>query len=817
DLSVTLGGSGGANHGGGDVDLTMEGSALTQGEGAPALLLQSIGGGGGAARLGGNARTAATVGGSDGAQGDGGTVKLDLAGDVRTTGARAHGILAQSIGGGGGAVLTDGDVEQVVLSDANGGTGGAIALDIEGGVVVDGNDTFGIVAQSLGGGGGFVDGDLQGTAGGTGAGGTIALSVSGEVSATGENGTAIFAQSTGEGAAGGDITVSVNAAISGGAGTGRAIKLDGGALNRVRLGDTALVTSLSGMAIEGSSGADVVTSTGELFGNVALGAGANRYENEAGGMLRTDTALDLGSDGVLRNAGVMVIGGERIEAPAPATFAARAAVAGPRFAENVAQTTELNGSFEAEDTSVLHLDAAFRVDGESGDGGDLLSATGSAVLDGEVQATLLSLERAQPLAFITGVAGVTDAGTEIADTAAIDFSIGTGVDASGVAALTLIATPDFSLEGMTTNQSRLGDHLNAVLGGEGSAELGDLMAFIGNQTSEAAVIDILDRLSPEGYAVNALATLNAGRAFSQTVLDCAARETGAQTVGDGNCIWLEAEGSFLDQSADGFDPVSVETLRIAMGAEFRIDPDLSLGIAGGWEDLSLTSGDRFRSSGERVHLGVGLAQETGALSLGATLSGSYGSYESIRVVGIDGNIAPGRPFTAGTGEADHHLGQMTLRGTARYEFAASSLPVYAAPQLDLDTTYLVSFDGQERGLGATGVRLEETQQLLASATPSLELGVRTEALGLGIGGFVRAGVAVFSDDEVSQDAALIGSPGSAGDFRSSAALDQVTGLLDVGLTVEAPGQGVGLRLGYGGSFGEASEAHSLSAGFQVKF
>src|SRR5699024_12239904 len=79
------------------------------GLGAIGLLAQSVGGGGGLAGQG-NATAGAlvsrslemAVGGSGGIGGDGGDVEIAAGLDVVTEGDRAYGVVAQSVGGGGG-------------------------------------------------------------------------------------------------------------------------------------------------------------------------------------------------------------------------------------------------------------------------------------------------------------------------------------------------------------------------------------------------------------------------------------------------------------------------------------------------------------------------------------------------------------------------------------------------------------------------------------------------------------------------------------------------------------------------------------------
>ena len=79
----------------------VTGSITTSGAGSIAIVAQSIGGGGG---LGGTGAVGEDgeigVGGRGGAAGNGGMVTVTQTGDIATSGVAAHGVLAQSIGGG---------------------------------------------------------------------------------------------------------------------------------------------------------------------------------------------------------------------------------------------------------------------------------------------------------------------------------------------------------------------------------------------------------------------------------------------------------------------------------------------------------------------------------------------------------------------------------------------------------------------------------------------------------------------------------------------------------------------------------------------
>ena len=193
------------------MNLTITGGVTTIGVNSAGLLVQSIGGGGGAASLIGYNSVQATLGGSNGSQGNGGTITLTNTGLVSTSGATADGVVLQSIGGGGGAIFTGLNSSQVSVAtnSANSGNGGDINYTQNGNVVASGSNAIGVLAQSIGGGGGVVDNVFMGSAGGSGTSGNVNLTLNGSVTASGANGIGVLAQSS---AAAGEGTISVGLA-----------------------------------------------------------------------------------------------------------------------------------------------------------------------------------------------------------------------------------------------------------------------------------------------------------------------------------------------------------------------------------------------------------------------------------------------------------------------------------------------------------------------------------------------------------------------------------------------------------------------------
>ena len=210
-LGTGTGGTGGAGGGYGSVapiTVTNTGSVTTLGDGAHALLVHSIAGGGG---TGGEGSGFSANPGAGGSASDGGSVTVTHGGSVSTSGDTADGVLAQSIGGGGG---TGGVGQGIFYSDggsgAAGGNGGVITVTVTGSVATSGTLSAGVNTQSIGGGGGnggnvtnasaFVTVAVGGSAGAGGSGGTAGLTLNGAtVTTTGSGAMGAILQSVGGG------------------------------------------------------------------------------------------------------------------------------------------------------------------------------------------------------------------------------------------------------------------------------------------------------------------------------------------------------------------------------------------------------------------------------------------------------------------------------------------------------------------------------------------------------------------------------------------------------------------------------------------
>ncbi len=204
DFSVNLGGSGGDGGNGGNLVVDNRGQLLTSGAGSQGVLALSIGGGGGSVSSRGPVN--AVLGSSSGGGGNGGSIEIKNSATavIRTRGDFAMGVIALSIGGGGGFIGDTSSDVNVGSTGGNGGNGGDILIRNSGSIETSGTLAIPVVALSIGGGGGLMasaSGEIRlGADGASGDGGDVELNNNnGVINSTGAFSPAFLLQSLGGG------------------------------------------------------------------------------------------------------------------------------------------------------------------------------------------------------------------------------------------------------------------------------------------------------------------------------------------------------------------------------------------------------------------------------------------------------------------------------------------------------------------------------------------------------------------------------------------------------------------------------------------
>jgi Autotransporter beta-domain len=600
---------------------------------------------------------------------------------------------------------------------------------------------------------------------GTGTSGAVTVGTSGDISSAS---TGIVARSLGS-AGQGDIHVTLfEGRVSG---TTAGVEIDGGATNILTIGSQAAIAS-EGAAILGGDGDETVGNSGLVDGDVSLGAGANIFFNFLGGTFNTGTIIDIGAGGFLHNEGLMSLGGEN---GAPVT-------------------TTLTGDFSQGLEGTLAVDAA-------GVTADRIDVSGTAELDGFVRATVRGMNSlAQQFTIMSAAGGITDLGIEVVDSAIFDFELLFPNANDMILSVTADLTPTDAV--LTPNQHATAEHLEDALAA-GGGDLGDVFGYLGSLEGVAGYAAGLDRLHPEPYLAQTRSLLFSNLGFADGLMSCDA--SASRFLSEGDCAWLRVGGRHLDSDRTAQNiGVDEDSWSASAGAQKEIAPDRFVSLAAGYENSDLDVDDRAIADGHIFHAGVSYKLVHGNWQVTGALSGGYAQFDTTRL-----DVMPG---INADGEARYGFASTRLR--AAYLFERESLHI--KPLVDADAIAIQRNSLHETGAGGASLDIASDTDVLLSLAPAVEIGgefAPTES-GL-IRPFLRAGVRLFSDDDLNLSAAFIGSPDVA-DFTATTPIDRLMGQVSAGVDFVS-GDRFDARASYDGMVGERAVQHVGSLKLRMKF
>jgi len=805
DLSVG-GGSGSSGDGG---TVTLNGDTVqitTSGWASYGILAQSIGGGGGLAWQPADFPTStATVGGNN-SSGNGGAVSITLGSgsSIQTSGFAAHGIVAQSIGGGGGIggyPTTNPTTHYLGLpsrSSNSSTTGGEVSVNVDGTITTTGNAAHGIFVQSIGGGGGFrgysnsVD---MGSTGGSGAGGKISVTQAGSVSVSGTNSVGILAQQDGGSVSNQPVSVIINGSVTGGTGDqgyGVWMITNTNGSSELTINSGGSISAASGTAIRtdhinGNSTAIITnggTITGSTTANIASASAPPVFlRNTATGRIFSGSRLQAN----VRNEGRIFVG---------------RGVPGARFGR-----TEITGDFTQTSGGAL----IFRTDFERGQS-DSLAVRGNAVLDGEVEPQPVPGSRILPnrrLTLLTvdgSISGDLRLSSRIPGIFEYDLSrsgnsfgiAAVGIDLEGIAS------------GLTANQKAVARNLESVwLNGSGSLDVFGTFDAIA-RGNPGAVRNFFDELTPGatlGFAVRGPAE---GQYFSDTVLNGPIFEGDTTKLAENPSAWLRAHGRTTSQrfGDDGFSNFRLDSMMYQTGGQKEIGEDLYIGGSIAYRNDSLSSKNNVSSGdGDTALAAVTLKHEIGPWLLAGAVSGSLGWYDTTRRITFPGQegVAEGSPRV--------QTGALALRAA----YTKAYKRIYLRPLLTLTGVHTNASGYTESGAGGFDLKVDQADQTTLFATPAIEIGARSDFSNEWIlRSFARVGLDLASSDSWDQEARFVGAPDAATDFTTSLPLDEVSGMVTAGIDLQFS-ETTSAHIRYEGKFSENVSTNGGSIGLKLTF
>jgi hypothetical protein len=860
--SVIVGGTGGASGDGGDVDVTNEGSIGTTGLASTAIFAQSIGGGGGEAQnftkgtgAGGSADTGLrgkfAIGGGGGASGDGGDVDVINSGQLITEGDDAHGIFAQSVGGGGGVAgnvdrgLKDGFGPIPPLNvglglafgqdGGSGGDGGAITVTNTNSILTRGVGSFGIFAQSIGGGGGLAGGlgnenipileqqNFAGSVGGDGDSGAITITQHGDVVVLGDASDGIFAQSDASNGNSGAVTIEVagnidaggahsngirahsqgdlssgaigvtitSGSVRGGTESGAAVVfIDGSANTLTNRGDIGRLNELDRTAVLGSTGTESIENLGGIYGNLALGGGVNTFNNREGATVVSGATADLGADGSALNEGVWSVGrGGQV------------------------LTTALNGSFTQADGGQLLLDVDHLARTT-----DRIDVSGTADLSGSIALNQIDISAIRPGAsarvLVSADGGLSADDIELAVAPSVITRYALQTISENELALTL--TTSFVPQGVGSqrllpNEKRIGEYINTVQLAGSSTDLVPTIAGLVNTTSVNALGSKYQSMNPENYSALPAAAAQAGLLFGESLLSCKVRDGDARFTAEGECGWVSAFGSSGEQSAtSSSNGYRREVRTISFGSQWSVSDHWHLGLAAAIErdqiDSQTLGNLRMQAAeGQTVHLGMVLKANYGGTTFAASGSVARGDYDAHRnaFLSLHGS------------QSEQEVYQSALQFRVSHGMEMGYW--YLRPMLDMGISHVRLSAFSEHGAGANNLLVRNSEETLVNVRPGFEMGFET-ALGKALGRwYARVGVNRFIDGGTFEIQAMLqGAPDDAGYVSVNHTIDRTVREAAAGLDLML-NDTTTLRVGYSGQDSSSGSTHGATLKFSRQF
>jgi hypothetical protein len=693
--TATLGGgNSSANNTGGAIDYTQSGSLTTTGVAGIGVLLQSVGGGGGV--VFGNAR----LGGGAGNTANGGAIRATITGSITTSGDFGIGVMAQSVGGGGGLIVSPGSTA-TPASQSGSGSGAAVTVTATGATIrTTGKVAHGIVAQSVGGGGGLAVTNAVNAVSGGGSGSK------GSVTINATNGTDVVVSGAGASAVkafGSVVNVDASSRLLGGSEGGAAVSFVGDSEHIVNnFGLIGSTLGAAGFAVIADEGATSVSNAGLLQGSIDLAPlAANRVNNLSGGLIEAGSILNLGAAGLLVNAGVLQPGGGVIGG-----------------------VTTITGGLEQTSEGLLQFLA------QPGGGAARLIIGGKATLSGKLGLQFVSPGTVKEGRFehrdlIVLNGEFVDGGLSANRTAIVDSRLVVDGDKIG-----LDTTIDFSPTGLSGHGARLGSVLGLAQERDGSL----LQQAVVVRLLGAPDVESLERAYSDLAANPVSSVLQAGLQAAQAGMasfaEQADRWRNGETRPDNETsqAWITPRASSGNFGASS-GSLSAHNFAVSAGMDVQISPDLLVGFGalGGQNELSVQSSSMTanQDAGGAGLYGMarfGQAYLSAAAYVGvdrSKLARSYGRVGSGAST-LDGTVAGARAefgYTFAAGEvrltpfiAFEPAGRWQDGASESVEFAGAreagltyesqfshSLPVIAGMQFDADlklssdsiiTTYL---------------------------------------------------------------------------------------------------------------------------------
>lgn len=824
---ATVAGSGGAGGDGEAVTVANAGDILTAGSGAMGIFAQSIGSGGGSAGdvelafFNSSLKTSFGVGvtasDSAGNGGDAKDVTVTTDGAITTLGSYAHGIWAQSIGGGGGAygigTAVSADISALTGSSGAYGDSGDIEVTVNKAITVYGDYAVGVFAQSASGadtspgdtGGNSAaytySGDGQYTSG------TVTINANADIVSSGDYGRGIVVQSDGYDSAGKmTINVASGATVSTTQdGYDTITLLDGdanqltnyGTIEKAEGDSVNYYVVYSDIANKFNAAAPITTPSlaidnyGILSGSVSLyGTVANTVTNHDGGTMNIGLEFDLGSSSLFENDGTLSPGGSG----------------------NIIASTVTSKTFTQSESGSLRTDV--NIGSDNTITADLITfALGDPTFAGKVDVVMsatssISSDESGSVTILEASSGTFDsAALSATDSATVDYSLSASgsdkIDLSFDVSLTGFGG-DSALE--SSNNLKTARYIEALLDAENDADFLDkLLTELLNVPTMSDLNRLYERVSAEESGFPIANTIAASLSFQNSLNSCPAFDPNGVANFDhqGECVWGRVGGTHFNQSRNqGMTGYNLDEFELTTGRQFETGNNSFVGIGLGY-GLMNWSGDNFTGDGYRLQLGGIFKHEIGNTTLSSALAGGFYDTTIYRETGLG----------TATGTPQGWLISGELRASHTFDHRRFGVK----PSLGLAVTQVWQNSYTETGASGLNMSVDSISQTALALRPAVELSSGIDVGGMQGRAWVRTGATAYlTGHETSITTGFANQPTGSPALVLTNESDRYFGEISAGLDLTIRDNAT-LSLSADTAFSENTWSAGGSAKFRLKF
>jgi uncharacterized protein YhjY with autotransporter beta-barrel domain len=820
-LSLSAGGGAFASGAGGAVTFAPSApdtpiAISTTGNDSFGILAQSIGGGGGivTSQPSSSASPTLTIGGSGQFynSSDGGAVNVTLGGQgtIATTGIGAHGIVAQSIGGGGGVLrlvnqsgdspTVDTSVPSSLSAGANDGDGGTVDVEVDGSVSVSGAGAVAILAQSIGSGGGLV---MNGNT-------LYAGSPNFDVSNSSGSGDAVTITANGTVSATGANGIGIFAQSTGysNGSNGQVSVTVGG--NVVGGSGQAATSDQSGNSTQsGSSAIQIDSPDGSNHGN------GNVVTVNAGGSLNTMS----GTDGTA----IVQTGGGTTNVTNAGTVTGAIYLGGGTFT-NTSGGVHNTGSVTQGDV-VNHgavnigLPSEVRATRITGDFtqtstgqlgvtihsllkiADYLQVDGAASIDGIIVPRAITL--------LPGTVPVVTAGTLVSTADALDSLLFRWDATQSGNTLSVTPSSNFTPAGVPLNRSQasLANYFSRAWANADTA-FATHFAYMSQIATAQDYAAALNAFSGQDIQAQSIAFANTAGAILGASMSCPVFADKGVLLGEDSCAWATISGRWTNQgttsNVQGYD---VTTTSYRLGGQHEIAPNWYLGGSLAYGDTSATMNGGSRGDGYTVDGSVALKRTVGPWYFAGSAALAYGSFDTYRQINL--------PGVTETLESKPSIFLAGARLRAGYEFTFGD--VYVRPYGDFDVIHTNLPAARESGSSIYALDVHGSSKTSIGLSAMMEVGGRIDLdEQTTLRPYASFGVSYLPDNTRAIETNFANETVNNGTFFDYIETPEFLGRIDLGLQIYRL-EDFELKVGYTADIGTSYLSQSATARFAYHF